>query len=47
MLSVQCMAGIGNFRPEENWQCTDSDPFYIMSYGDRFSVVALVQNSFA
>ena len=36
-LSVQCMAGFENFRPEVNWQCTDFDPFYTVSYGTCFS----------
>ena len=28
MLSVQCMAGFGNLRPEVNWQCIDFDPMH-------------------
>ena len=32
MLSIRYIAGFGNFRPEENWQCIDFDPFYTVSY---------------
>ena len=39
MLSGQCLDGFGNFRPEENWQCFDFDPFDIVSYGICFSEV--------
>ena len=37
MLSVQCMAGFGNFRPEVNWQFIDFEPLYTVSYGTFFS----------
>ena len=40
MLSVLCMAGLGNCRPEANWQCIDFDPFYTVSYGNCFSMLA-------
>ena len=39
MLSFQCMAGLGNFRQEEIWQCFDFAPFYTVSYGKCFTVV--------
>ena len=28
---IQCMAGFGNFRPGEIWQCTEFCPLYTMS----------------
>ena len=39
LVSIQCMAGLGNFRLEANWQYIDFDPFYTVSYGKCFTVV--------
>ena len=33
VLSIQCMAGFGNFGPEEHWQCIDLDPFILRALG--------------
>ena len=41
-MSIQFMAGFGNFRPEENRQCIKFDPFYTLSYGKCSAVLPAV-----
>ena len=42
ILSIQCMAGFGNLKPEENWQYIDLDAFFTVSYGNYICVVPLI-----